>query len=352
MIILKWNTSTPILKFASFVLFMASFGKNRATIYAARVAPSVVGITNEQMKNSLPMHERFTVKNTTILNVVFFTVATKVCIICPIHGEFLQTPLEHLRGYGCPKCAGVRYWNTEDYITKAKEVWGETYDYSQTRYNSFSDKVIIICPKHGAWECRPLDHIHGKHGCPRCAAMQRRKKVCGVGVIKDEGVVCNEPAYRAWRGMLKRCYNNPTEAYKNCVVCDDWLTYDNFREWYNPRYKEGWELDKDWLSRGNKIYSPETCCVIPPRLNQLIVRKLYKKHNLPHGVYLNSGSGRYFSTIGAKDETIYVGGGFNTPEEAFQAYKEAKESYIRREVEKYKDELEPRVYEAMMKYEV
>lgn len=96
---------------------------------------------------------------------------TKVCIICPEHGEFLQTPVEHVRGGGCPICAntkrGKRTMTTELYIEKAKEVHSDKYDYSKVKYVNADTKICIICPEHGEFWQLPYSHLNG-HGCPKC----------------------------------------------------------------------------------------------------------------------------------------------------------------------------------------
>lgn len=92
---------------------------------------------------------------------------TKVCIICPEHGEFWQRPSDHIRGCGCWKCSGVFKSNTEDFILKAKQIHGDEYDYSKVIYNGNKKKVTIICLKHGEFKQRPNDHLNG-NGCPAC----------------------------------------------------------------------------------------------------------------------------------------------------------------------------------------
>ena len=91
---------------------------------------------------------------------------TKLCIICPQHGEFWQKPLDHLKGNGCPRCIG-RGQTIEDFLKKAKEVHGDKYDYSKVKYVNQSTKLCIICPQHGEFWQKPLDHLNGK-GCPKC----------------------------------------------------------------------------------------------------------------------------------------------------------------------------------------
>ena len=93
---------------------------------------------------------------------------TKVCIICPIHGEFWQAPRHHLNGNGCPYCAGKIRLTTEEFIRRAKEVHGDKYDYSKVEYVNARIKVCIICPEHGEFRQTASEHLRGQ-GCPKCA---------------------------------------------------------------------------------------------------------------------------------------------------------------------------------------
>ena len=97
---------------------------------------------------------------------------TKVCIICPKHGEFWQEPWSHIDGHGCPKCANEKLafeqtFTTEQFIEKAKVVHGNKYDYSHTIYQGYSNPVTIICPKHGEFQQIASYHLNG-NGCQRC----------------------------------------------------------------------------------------------------------------------------------------------------------------------------------------
>ena len=94
---------------------------------------------------------------------------TKVCIICPIHGEFFYEPKQHLISNGCPKCAKNKKLNTKDFIEKAKEVHGDKYDYSKVEYVNNNTKVCIICPIHGEFWQMPQNHINQKQGCSKCS---------------------------------------------------------------------------------------------------------------------------------------------------------------------------------------
>lgn len=100
----------------------------------------------------------------------------KVCIICPEHGEFWQTPKDHLRGRGCPLCADNHPLNIELFIERAKSVHGEKYDYSKVDYRNNQTKVIITCPKHGDFLQAPSSHLEGC-GCPTCKESQLEKQV-------------------------------------------------------------------------------------------------------------------------------------------------------------------------------
>lgn len=90
-----------------------------------------------------------------------------------------------------------------------------------------------------------------------------KKRVCGKQV--------QDPFYAVWSGMLERCYSDKYHqkkpTYKDCTVCDEWLTFSNFKSWMERQDWEGKHLDKDFLSEDVKIYSPRTCVFVNPRLN-------------------------------------------------------------------------------------
>lgn len=100
--------------------------------------------------------------------VEYKTAKTKIIIICKEHGEFEQTPDNHLHGKGCPKCVKNHRLTQEEFIRRAKEIHNDLYDYSQTKYSNIQEKVTIICPKHGKFEQRPVVHLLGC-GCPKCS---------------------------------------------------------------------------------------------------------------------------------------------------------------------------------------
>lgn len=91
---------------------------------------------------------------------------TKVSIICPDHGEFWQTPANHLQGKGCPKCVGKNK-TTDDFKKEATKIHNAKYDYSKVSYVSATLPVEIICPIHGSFFQTPNKHLSGE-GCPAC----------------------------------------------------------------------------------------------------------------------------------------------------------------------------------------
>ena len=128
---------------------------------------------------------------------------TKVCIICPEHGEFEQTPASHIKGAGCPKCKGDKARErltstTENFIKKARLVHGDKYDYSKVDYVNNRTKVCIICPQHGKFEQIPNKHLMGK-GCPKCnlSHLERSVMMC----LDDIGITYDYQKRFKWLGL-------------------------------------------------------------------------------------------------------------------------------------------------------
>ena len=93
---------------------------------------------------------------------------TPICIICPEHGEFWQLPCNHFKGCGCQVCGGNKKWTLNEFVERAKEVHGNKYDYSKVKYINCDTKVCIICPEHGEFWQTPSCHINRHYGCPIC----------------------------------------------------------------------------------------------------------------------------------------------------------------------------------------
>ena len=101
---------------------------------------------------------------------------TKVCIICPEHGEFWQLPTNHLQGKGCRYCGGTNKSNKIDFINKAYQIHKNKYDYSKIIYTKANKKVTIICPIHGPFQQEANSHLQG-HGCPYCNESHLENKI-------------------------------------------------------------------------------------------------------------------------------------------------------------------------------
>ena len=181
--------------------------------------------------------------------------------------------------------------------------------------------------------------------------------VCGVGYfgIGLYSSKQNNLVYTTWKAILHRGYNNKyhinNPTYKTCSVNEEWHNFQNFAQWmennYNPETMQGWHLDKDILVKGSKVYSPETCCFVPPEVNCLF--RSSKKNKLALGVYKNLDN---FTTYLHKNNIPTYIGTFKTPEEAFQAYKTDKEKEIKRVADKWKGLISDQVYQAMYNYQV
>lgn len=191
----------------------------------------------------------------------------------------------------------------------------------------------------------------------RGAVSDREIVRCLIG-FSDIPIKENLNAYHLWNGMFKRCYSsnglklNP--SYYDCEVVGDFLYFSKFLSWCEQQKgfgQEGFQLDKDILVKGNKNYSEDTCCFVPKDLNVILTHRRKDKGLYPVGVSYKPRINKYIAQISKFKKVIHLGC-FDTPEEAFQAYKEAKEVYIKEVAEIYKDQIELRVYEALMKYEV
>lgn len=104
-------------------------------------------------------------------SVNYVNAKTKVIIICPIHGEFVQIPKSHVQGAGCPKCAGTIQLDSATFISLATEIHNKKYDYSKVNYVNSKTKVIITCSIHGDFEQTPSHHLHRKQGCSKCGKL-------------------------------------------------------------------------------------------------------------------------------------------------------------------------------------
>lgn len=159
--------------------------------------------------------------------------------------------------------------------------------------------------------------------------------------------------YNAWKVMLERCYrlerSNRNKSYASVIVCEEWHNFQNFAKWFEENYIEGFQLDKDILSTGVKIYSPETCCFVPQEINIFFIKESVNVGNYPVGVHLNKRSGSFISRI-TKFGKRFSLGSYKTVLEAKEAYDRAKEQYAKELAEKWKDNLNENIYNILINF--
>lgn len=102
------------------------------------------------------------------------TAKMKVEIVCREHGSFFVIPNAHLsQKTGCPKCSGKYKPTTQEFIDMCRDVHGNAYDYSKVEYKNNHTKIEIVCPIHGSFKQKPVDHLRGKSGCPKCGNVRK-----------------------------------------------------------------------------------------------------------------------------------------------------------------------------------
>ena len=165
--------------------------------------------------------------------------------------------------------------------------------------------------------------------------------------------------YQTWKGMLERCYDEKRlkkqPTYTECIVCEEWLCFQNFAEWYCKNYYEcngeTMHLDKDILYKGNKIYSPETCMIVPERINEMFVKSDAIRGSLPIGC--NKKGNKICVRCQILNKRKHLGYfPLNRPFQAFTIYKEFKENYIKQVADEYKDLIPQKLYDAMYEYKI
>ena len=178
----------------------------------------------------------------------------KVCIICPEHGEFWQTPANHLKGKGCPKCGDFnvhlkRKKTLVNFINDAKKIHGDKYDYSKVEYVNNRTKICIICPEHGEFWQVAGSHLNGCE-CPKCNG--------GVGYTHEEFI---KKAYE----IHKNKYDYSKIIYKNsktkvCIICHE-------KDEFGNEHGEFWQTPTSHL-RG---------CGCPKCANKILGQDLFIK---------------------------------------------------------------------------
>ena len=169
----------------------------------------------------------------------------------------------------------------------------------------------------------------------------------------------NTKEYEIWCSMLKRCYNDDFKkkrpTYEGCEVSENFKSYDYFYEWCHNQIgfdNEGWHLDKDLLVKGNKVYSESTCVFIPQEINKILTKSTASRGEHLIGVSWHKRDKSFISRVNKnKGKSEYLGS-FATELEAFNAYKQAKEAFVKEQANKWKGKIDERAYEALMNYTV
>lgn len=188
--------------------------------------------------------------------------------------------------------------------------------------------------------------------------------VCGVGYLGEYSTLDKDgnttKEYTAWRCMLERCYGTKElEAYKYCIVSEEFHNASCFKDWYNKQvgaHREDFHIDKDILSSDCKIYVEDTCVLVPQEVNSFFVKHNNNKKvksNLPTGVMYNpKHTSRPFTAMysghGGEKHMSYHDNEWS----AFLAYKQAKESRAKELAEKWRGQIDNRVYEKLINYKV
>ena len=181
----------------------------------------------------------------------------------------------------------------------------------------------------------------------------------GVGYQGSANVDIKSRSYKRWSDMIHRCYNikflERMPRYQDCEVCEEWLNYCNFRKWYDEHFyqieNEQMDLDKDILYKGNKVYSPATCCITPHGINTLFINGKKDRGDYPVGVWYEEDKEKFRAAMNYGGHQIKLGT-FASAEDAFARYKEYKEDFIKDIAEQYKGKIPDNVYEAMMNWKI
>ena len=187
--------------------------------------------------------------------------------------------------------------------------------------------------------------------------------VYGVGILGTKypstvnGVLTK--GYTLWCNMLKRCYSDTCQkkqpTYEGCRVSENFKSYEYFYDWRNEQIGfgvDGWQLDKDLLVKGSKIYSEDSCVFIPSEINKVLTKRTALRGKYLIGVSWNNTNKAFVARVNKNKGKSEHLGFFNTEIEAFKAYKQAKEIYIKELANKFKSQIDERAYEALMNYTV
>lgn len=165
-------------------------------------------------------------------------------------------------------------------------------------------------------------------------------------------------AYKVWRNMMKRAYDESFHliypTYSDCSVCEEWHNFQNFAEWFEaqPNGKtRGFSIDKDLTVIGNKTYSPSACRFIPSSINTLLMDCGASRGDLPQGVYFDSRKQKYIAQVKKNGATKRIGA-YGECSEARKAYALAKKSHIIDMANLHKNDLGETIYQNLISWKV
>jgi hypothetical protein len=163
-----------------------------------------------------------------------------------------------------------------------------------------------------------------------------------------------EKSYKVWKEMIGRCYSEKCRGYKDygargVTVCDEWLDYQNYAEWWYNNCVDGYVVDKDLIHKGNMIYGPDHCCFLPKEINIALTNRRNERGAYPVGVRLKEG--RLIAQINDNKVKKHLGT-FETVDEAFEAYRKAKKESLKNYAEAFKDTISEAAYNALINYEI
>ena len=175
--------------------------------------------------------------------------------------------------------------------------------------------------------------------------------------ISEGGVETKE--YALWKSMLRRCYSDnfkkKRQTYIDCKCSENFNNYEYFYEWCQNQIgfnNKDWHLDKDLLIKGNKVYSEDSCIFIPQDINLLLTKCTASRGKHLIGVHWHKTRKAFRATVNKNKGKQEHLGLFKTELEAFNAYKQAKEAFVKEQANKWKGKVDDRAYEALMSYEV
>lgn len=250
-------------------------------------------------------------------------------------------------------------------LNKQKELIGKEFDTKScgkcfiVDYKSSREVIVIFHEPLAAVACR-IDHLRNGLVYNPYARLTEGVGYIGVGKYSPSN---DKEAYTMWQGILMRSYSeryvSKKPTYKGVTVCDEWHSFQNFADWcYTQKYFKArddngrlYHLDKDILCKGNKLYHPDFCSIVPQFINSLLVTSKGARGSNPIGVSYRKGDFKYEAYYNGSNKRIHLGL-FKTETEAFQAYKVAKEDYIKEVAEKWKGKISDKVYDALMDWEI